>query len=264
MDNTSSNLAIDRMLQMVEVMSEFGKPLRLNEIAERCSIPASTAMRILNALIANGYAQQNEETLLYSLTMKFLMIGTNIRENLSANQLIHPYLQSITKRLNLSCALAVLDNDHAVYIDECICASAMIRIYHHLAHGYELYTNASGKLFLSQFTREEFLSYCRKRRFIAQTPKSILTVQDLEKSIAKIHEQGYSINDEENMLGMRCFSVPIYNVSGSIAAAISVSGTVYQIPLDQIPTMVNAVNTILDQFYEEYTPLLTVDNIFNL
>ena len=101
-DPNASNLSIDRMLRMVEVMAANGKPMRLNEISDASGVSASTGMRILNTLIEKEYAKQNQKTLLYSLTMKFLKIGTDIRENLSANQLLHPYLQEITKRMNFS------------------------------------------------------------------------------------------------------------------------------------------------------------------
>lgn len=254
------------MLRIVEVMSESGKPMRLNAIAEASGVPSSTAMRILNTLIANKYAKQNEETLLYSLTMKFLMVGTNIRENMSANQIIHPYLQEITTRLNLSCALAVLDRDNegVVYIDECTSSKQMLRVYHHLGHMHRLHTNASGKLFLSQFSKEAFLSYCRRHKFEPITPKSILTQSDLAQHLQQIKERGYSVNDEESMLGMRCFAVPIFSNEGVVSASISVSGTTYQIPLEQVPSMVAVVSSILERFYEEYAPLLVDANIFSL
>ena len=86
-DMNASNLSTDRMLRIIEVMSTSGKTMRLNDIADESGVSSSTAMRILNTLIANEYARQNEDTLLYSLTMKFLKIGTNIREHLSVNQL---------------------------------------------------------------------------------------------------------------------------------------------------------------------------------
>lgn len=71
-------------------MAFTGKPMRLNDIAEKSGIPASTAMRILNAMIENGYASQNEETQLYNLSYKFLWVGNSIRENLSLNQASPP------------------------------------------------------------------------------------------------------------------------------------------------------------------------------
>ena len=128
---------------------------------------------------------------------------------------------------------------------------------------HQLHVNASGKLFLSQFSKEALTSYCRRHKFEPLTPKSILTQSDLERCLRQVTEQGYSLNDEENMLGMRCFAVPIFDDKGTISASISISGTVHQIPLEQIPAMVTVVNSILDRFYEEYAPLLIIDNIFN-
>ena len=111
MEKNPSNQSIDRMFQIIEAMAFTGKPMRLNDIAEKSGIPASTAMRILNAMIENGYASQNEETQLYNLSYKFLWVGNSIRENLSLNQLLHPYLQEISKRTALGSALAVLNGD---------------------------------------------------------------------------------------------------------------------------------------------------------
>lgn len=263
-DMNASNLSTDRMLRIIEVMSTSGKPMRLNDIADESGVSSSTAMRILNTLIANEYARQNEDTLLYSLTMKFLKIGTNIRENLSVNQLLHPYLQEITRRLNLSCALAILDGTNLIYIDECISSKQMIRFYHHLGHVFTPHINASGKVFLSQFSKAELTDYCKHHKFESITPKTIASAAELAKDLALTLKRGYALNDEENIPGTRCFAVPIYNDKGHIVASVSVSGTLFQIPLEQIPSMVCVVNSILDEFYREYSPLLILDNIFDM
>lgn len=184
-ETSTSNLSIDRMLRIIELMSESGKPMRLNEIAESSGVSTSTAMRILNTLIEKEYAKQDQETLLYALTMKFLKIGTNIRENLAANQLIHPYLQEITKRLNLSCALAIQDDGMVVYIDESVSSKQMLRFYHHLGHAMDMYNNASGKLFLAHMTKDEFVYYCRHHKFLSTSPKSITNQADLAETWKK-------------------------------------------------------------------------------
>lgn len=56
-DPNASNLSIDRMLRMVEVMAANGKPMRLNEISDASGVSASTGMRILNTLIEKEYAK---------------------------------------------------------------------------------------------------------------------------------------------------------------------------------------------------------------
>lgn len=57
MEKNPSNQSIDRMFQIIEAMAFTGKPMRLNDIAKKSGIPASTAMRILNAMIENGLRQ---------------------------------------------------------------------------------------------------------------------------------------------------------------------------------------------------------------
>lgn len=261
---SASNASIERMFKIIEIMSVSGKAMRLNEIGELSGVSASTAMRILNALIENGYAKQDEETLLYSLTMKFLMLGTNIRENLSFNQVFHPYLVAITKRLSLSCALGILDNDMLVYIDESVSAKQMVRIFHHLGHAFPLHYNASGKLFLSRYSDKDLETYCKKVTFEPPTLKGVSSEAELKKQLAQVAVNGYAVNDEENTLGMRCFAVPLLNADGQIIASVSVTGTIFQMPIEQIPSMSEAVKKILDGFYEDYGPLLKLDNIFRL
>lgn len=151
-----------------------------------------------------------------------------------------------------------------VYIDESVSSKQMLRFYHHLGHAFEMHTNASGKLFLAQMSKEAFTSYCRHHKFESTSPKSITNQAELAKNLEQSLKQGYSLNDEESVLGTRCFAVPIYNDKGRIIASISVSGTVFQLPLEQIPAMVGVVNNILSHFYREYAPLLIIDNIFDL
>ena len=43
MEKNPSNQSIDRMFQIIEAMAFTGKPMRLNDIAEKSRIPARTA-----------------------------------------------------------------------------------------------------------------------------------------------------------------------------------------------------------------------------
>ena len=111
-----------------------------------------------------------------------------------------------------------------VYIDESVSSKQMIRIYHHLGHRFPLHANASGKIFLSQFSKGELASYCRHHRLERYTPKTISSQENLSRELERTRRRGYSLNNEENMMGMRCFAVPIYNDKGRIVASVSISG----------------------------------------
>jgi len=44
------------------------------------------------------------------------------------------------------------------------------------------------------------------------------------EQLAEIRKKGYSIDDEELALGIRCIAVPIFNYTGDCVAAISIAG----------------------------------------
>ena len=257
MEKNPSNQSIDRMFQIIEAMAFTGKPMRLNDIAEKSGIPASTAMRILNAMIENGYASQNEETQLYNLSYKFLWVGNSIRENLSLNQLLHPYLQEISKRTALGSALSVLNGDTITYVDEVIDTRQMLRVYHQLGHSFPLYITACGKIFLSGMSAGERSRYYQRENLIAQTPKTLCTRAELESDVEKVLTLGYAVNDEEGLLGMRYIALPVNSSDGRIFAAISISGTIYQITHDNIPLLASTMRQVLAKLYEDCRPIFS-------
>jgi IclR family acetate operon transcriptional repressor len=44
-----------------------------------------------------------------------------------------------------------------------------------------------------------------------------------------VRSQGYAMDDEENEMGIRCLGAPIFDGKGRPVAAISVSGSVFQV-----------------------------------
>lgn len=253
----SSNQSIDRMFSIVEVMASTARPMRLNEIAEQSGISASTAMRILNALIENGYASQDEETFLYSLSYKFMMIGNSLRENLSINQLMGPYLSELSKRVGLSCAIGIRSGYSLVYINEVISTQQMLRVYHHLGNSNPMYANACGKLFLSRMSKQEFSQYLKQTNLTPFTPKTLISKQALEENLKEIRNQGFAVNDEEGTPGMRCIALPVESSGGELIAGMSISGTIYQITSEAIPLISSTGKDVLQKMYNECEPVLS-------
>lgn len=257
MKKTSSNQSIDRMFRILETLAVTGRAMRLNDIAEKSSVSASTAMRILNAMIENGYVYQNPETQLYGLTYKLLWAGTAIRENLSLNQLLHPYLAEIARQTGLSSALSVRNGDAVTFVDEVVSTSHMVRIYHHLGQSFPLYSTASGKVFLSGMPQEERERYYKANHLVPVTPKTLYTPQALETAMEKIQSLGYAVDDEEALLGMRCVALPVNISNGEVFAVISISGTIYQVTAENIPLLAATIQNVLAKPYEECRPVFS-------
>ena len=265
--NSNSTQSITRLFTVIETMASIGRPVRLQEIAEQSNASPSTVMRILNAMIENGYATQNPETQFYSLSYKFMQIGNAIRENISLNTLLHPYLYEISLRTGLSSAVSVRSGSKVTFIDEEVVTTNIVRVHHHLGVPFPLYSTATGKLFLSRMTPAELNQYFLNENMSVNTQKTLSNRRLLEEDFRKIRKQGYAFNDEESVLGMRCLAFPVLAGEDDLLAVISVSGTTFQITDDNLDKIVSTVKGILDDLHEKCMPALQSiyrDNSFQL
>ena len=55
--------------------------------------------------------------------------------------------------------------------------------------------------------------------------------------LARVRQNGYAMDDEEEELGIRCIAAPIFS-SGEVSAAVSVTGTTTQIRIEDIERLV--------------------------
>ena len=61
----------------------------------------------------------------------------------------------------------------------------------------------------------------------AQLPYTENTITDraaIEKELLFVRRQGYAVDNEEREVGVRCIAAPVFNASGDVVGAVSVSG----------------------------------------
>lgn len=70
---------------------------------------------------------------------------------------------------------------------------------------------------------------------------TLTTPEDLVADLARIRARGYSLDNEERTLGMRCIAAPIFDLGGEAAAGISVSGPLHRMGDAQLGAIAQAV-----------------------
>ncbi|HBP96683.1 MAG TPA: IclR family transcriptional regulator, partial [Pantoea agglomerans] len=58
--------------------------------------------------------------------------------------------------------------------------------------------------------------------------------QSLKENLALVRKAGFSFDDEEHALGLRCVAAPIYDEHGEAFAALSISGPIARMTDDRI------------------------------
>jgi len=66
------------------------------------------------------------------------------------------------------------------------------------------------------------------------TRQTITSKSGLVAELAKVRQEGYAIDDQENEMEGRCIGAPIHGPDGRIVAALSISSPVFRAELAQV------------------------------
>src|SRR5690606_13103672 len=118
--------------------------------------------------------------------------------------------------------LVVLSGKEGVYIDKIEGEKAVIR-YSYLGRKVPLHCSAVGKVLTAFQTKEVQERLLKDYTFTAHTSFTIENKDIFEQVLAAVRENGYAYDNEENEPGVRCVAAPVFDYSGQIVAAISLS-----------------------------------------
>ena len=101
-----------------------------------------------------------------------------------------------------------------------------------------------GKALLSTYSEQDVFAIIQREGMPRLTSKSIVRAGELCKSLHDIRQQGYSVDDEEALIGLRCVSAVVYDGCSEPLAAISVSGKTSRVPNDRLPILGKLVQEV--------------------
>lgn len=118
--------------------------------------------------------------------------------------------------------LAVRDGHDVVYVEKLV--SRGVRVPHSRTGGrLPLHCTALGKSILA-FSPPELIEEVIAAGLRQLTPRTITEPGRLHKDLAAVRERRVAYDAEESRLGMYCAGAPLFNRSGDVVAAISVTG----------------------------------------
>lgn len=111
MEETGKNpiQVAERLFQVIERLAENG-PMGIMDLSAELGFHKSTTHRLVTSLQYMGYIRQDEESLKYALSLKFLEIGSKILEQTNMASLIHPSLKKLSEQTGETVHLSATGN----------------------------------------------------------------------------------------------------------------------------------------------------------
>ncbi|WP_437582513.1 IclR family transcriptional regulator [Paramicrobacterium sp. CJ85] len=210
--------SVERVFELLELITDAGGEVTLSELSSSTDLPLPTIHRLLRTLVSLGYARQLPNRR-YALGPRLIRLGEGANKQFGA--LARPQLSSLVSELGESANMAVLDGDMVVYIAQ-VQSKHSMRMFTEVGRRAHTHDTGVGKAMLAHLPEERVRGIVERAGMPTPTEKSIGSVDELLEELARIRERGYSIDDGEQELGVRCYAMAVPDAP--TPTAISVSG----------------------------------------
>ncbi|MRW89827.1 helix-turn-helix domain-containing protein [Duganella sp. FT80W] len=223
--------SLARGLAVLQAFSDARKPQTIASISQKTGIPRAAVRRCLHTLRELGYVDAELNN--FSLRPKVLTLGYSYLSSTPLTVSAQPYLNSISRQLNESSSLAVLDDGEILYVARAA-TSRVMSVALNTGSRLPAYCTSLGRVLLAHLPAAELEDYLARTKLKPMTPKTVADPTRLRAVLAGVRQDGYAINDEELEVGLRSVAVPVRGASGMVHAALNVGVQAARVSVDQL------------------------------
>jgi len=231
--------SLARGLAVIGAFSDQRRSLTIAQISHKTGIPRAAVRRCLYTLKQLGYADADANN--FSLKPKVLTLGYSYLSSTPLTVSALPCLNQISRTLNESCSLAVLDEDQVLYVARSA-TSRIMSVALNTGSRLPAYCTSLGRAILAHMPEEALDAYLARVELKAMTERTVVSPTRLKEILAGVRQQGFALIDEELEVGLRSIAVPVRGASGNVIAGLNV-GT-------------QAARVGIRQMKEEFLPVL--------
>jgi DNA-binding IclR family transcriptional regulator len=227
--NLSTSVA--RAFDLLDAISAAGPHgMTLGELAATVTTAKSTTHRYVTTLLELGALRREPDGRL-RLGLRLIELAGAMLEGDNLRHAAEPMLHDLVARTGETVHLGVPSEGMVVYVAK-VESPQSVRLVSRIGARVPFHCSAMGKALLSRLDAAELEAELARPREV-RTMHTITARDALEREIEQVRERGYSIDDEENEVGVRCIGAPVVNGRGRALAAISVSAPEARMPLER-------------------------------
>lgn len=200
---------IARAAEILRVLQAHPGGLSQVEIGERVAMARSTVSRILNALEDEGLVAARGARGPYRLGPEIARMASTVRLSVVAD--LHAFLTELSRELDETVDLSILDGDRADFIDQVV-PPRRLRAVSAVGESFPLYCCANGKALLASLPPER-QAQVLPSRLVPLTAHTITDRAVLREELAQIARDGVAYDREEQTDGICAVGKVLHGVT---------------------------------------------------
>jgi len=216
------------------------KDADLAEIMTEYNLPKSSTYSLLLTLEEIGFVRRVLGGNRYTLGFRLFELGNLAVAKISIRDQAGPFLKELSRKENVTCHLGILDDNEAVYLikvdpDDAILINSWEG--KHLA----LTCSAMGKVLLAWLPANRQKELLDAATFTRKTPSTITSRKEFQDHLLSVKEQGWAIDNEEDIVGIKCLAAPLFSFNNDVQYSMSISGTTQKMTEERIQPLTQSL-----------------------
>jgi IclR family pca regulon transcriptional regulator len=238
--------SLARGLAVVKAFSDQRRAMTIAQISHKTGIPRAAVRRCLYTLKQLGYADSEANN--FFLKPKILTLGYSYLSSTPLTISAQPCLNQVSRSLNESCSLAVMDEGEVLYISRSA-TSRVMSVALNAGSRLPAYCTALGRVMLAAMTESQLNDYFSECELRAYTERTLVSKEKLRVLLRDVGQTGYAIVEEELEIGLQSIAVPVRGASGAVVAALNIATQTTRVTRHQLehaflPTLLNAASEL--------------------
>jgi len=223
---------LDKFFSLINILEKKG-PLTRKELLEETGMDKSTLHRFLTEMWKEGFVCLNSLTNRVYLGYRFLRLASEVKENLKIREIAQSVMKELRELTGETVHLAEFDGTELHYIDK-IESDHTIRMHSRIGAPIPLHCTALGKAVLAHQDERSIKDFLATCSFPRRTPRTIDNREDLQVELGEVKKTGYALDREEDNEGVCCLAAPIFDDTGRVRYAVSISAVASRMGLEEL------------------------------
>jgi len=223
-------------IKVIEAIEDLGGA-SLTELASHLNMATSTIHGYLNTLENAHYITKADDE--YQLSLIFYKHGMHAKRSIGIIEISTPLLDKIAEKTGETVWLVVEEHGKSVLLEQATGENA-VPMEADIGDRVDIHSVAGGKAILAYQDEKYVQEVIDLHGLTPRTEHTITDEETFRKELEQVREQGFAVNQQESVLGLRSISVPIRR-DDEVIAAISIAGPAHRLTDSRINEEISSI-----------------------
>ena len=210
--------SVKKAFAILSAISASKDGMGVSDLAKKLKMAKSTVHGMTSALEEIGAAMRDPLSKKYKLGFTLLEIGRSAYSPVDLQTSARPVTEDLMEKTQTSVFLGILNWDKVTILD-IVESRQDLSITAPVGSTIPLFAGAVGKVFLASMSQEQASKLVKSKGLPRFTENSIVDTELYFKELMQVRDQGFAVDDEEYILGVRAVASPLMGL-GQLRSAI--------------------------------------------